>query len=550
MKMRKWLSVLLVAVLVVASAVSLPASAEGGKVLRFALSSLKGAFSPILHDDVYDNYVHMLIFSTLATNDPGNNIVFDDTTIADSYDISEDHLTYTFHLKEGLVFSNGDPLTAEDVAFTYKMVGNPSYDGPRTSLVSDMVGYEAYHNGETDEFTGIQVIDPKTISFTLVEPYVAKIEEFAAYGILSKNYYEKDSYDEFKALNGAPVGCGPFMLDTFDPGQAANLVRNPNWTGKQPKLDGVTFLLIPPDSQIMALTSGQCDLIEAPGANQDSYNAMIEGGASVIRFIGLGYNCMMLNHQSPKLSDLAVRKALMHGFDREGFIQNEYEGFATPCLMLVYQNPEFWAYPKDTSNLDPYAFDPELSKTILEEAGWTLNDNGLREKDGVELSLTMYIYMDAPWPEHLSALLVEQWADIGVELNVLVADFDTVMDKAYDERAFGEFDLWTQGWQMSSDPDMTELLGKEAFDVMGGFNPGGYYNEDAEALFKAGRQEFDPVKRAEIYAEWALLSNQTLPMLFNATRDQLWGAGANVTGFEDMNPFYNWVSCIYDVDIQ
>ena len=549
MKMKKWLPIALVLALVVANAAILPASAESGKVLRFATSSVKGAFNPILSSDVYDDYVCKLIFSALAAGDPGNNIIFNDTTIADGYDLTEDHLTYTFHLKEGLAFSNGDPLTAEDVAFTYKMIASPNYDGPRSNVVADMVGYDEYHGGGTDEFAGIQVIDPKTVSFTMAVPYVAQIEQFAEYGILSKNYYENDNYEEFKALNGAPMGCGPFVLDSFEPGQAANLVRNPNWAGRQPKLDGVTILVIPPDTQIMALASGQCDLIEAPAANQDNYNAMIDGGASVIRFIGLGYNCIMLNHQSPILADVQVRKALMHGFDREGFILNEYEGFASPCLMLVYQNPEFWAFPKDITNLDPYAFDPQLSISILEEAGWTLNAGGVREKDGVELSLTMYIYMEAPWPEHLSALLVEQWTDLGVELNVLVADFDTVMDKAYEDRAFGEFDMWTQGWQLSSDPDASDLLGKIAFDVVGGYNPGGYYNERAEELFAAGRQEFDPVKRADIYAEWALLSNQDLPMLFNAVRDQLWGVAGNVTGFEDMNPFYNWVRCIFDVDI-
>lgn len=551
MKMKKWLQIALVVALVVANVIALPASAESGeKVLRFATSSIKGVFNPILSDDVYDDYIGKLIFAMLATNDPGNNIIFDDTTIADSCDLSDDHLTYTFHLKEGLKFSNGDPLTAEDVAFTYKMIANPNYDGPRANVVEDMVGYEAYHAGEAEDFEGIKVIDPKTVSFTLKEPYVAKIEEFASYGILSKNYYEKDNYEEFKALNGAPVGCGPFILDSFEAGQAVNLVRNPNWTGKQPKLDGVTVLMVPPETQIMALVSGQCDLIEAPGSSQDSYDEMVNGGANVIRFIGLGYNCMMLNHQSPKLADVQVRKALMHGFDRLGFIDNEYEGFATPCLMLVYQNPEFWAYPEDTSNLDPYAYDPELAKSMLDEAGWTLNANGVREKDGVELSLNMYIYMEAPWPEHLAGLLKEQWGAIGVELNVMVADFNTVMTKAYDDRDFGTFDMWTQGWQLSSDPDCSDLLGKVAYDTAGGFNPGGYYNERAEELFKAGRQEFDPVKRAEIYAEWALLSNDDLPMLFNAVREQLWGVAANVTGFEDMNPFYNWVSCIYDVDIQ
>ncbi len=541
---------LLLAVLLVAMMLPVFAQAEGGeKVLRFATSSIKGTFNTILSDDVYDKYCTDLMFAALGTADPGNNVIFDENTVADGYELTDDHLTYTFKLKSGLVFSDGSPLTAQDVEFTFKMMANPKYDGPRGPQAADIVGYDAFRKGETDVFEGIKVIDDQTISFTLTAPYVAKIEELAGYGILCQEYYEKESYDDFKGLSGAPVGAGPFILDSFEPGQAANFVRNPNWWGKQPKIDGVTVLIVPPETQVMALTTGQCDLIQAPAANQDNYDNMIDGGCNVKKIIGLGYNCMMLNHQSPKLADVKVRQALMYGFDRKGFIDNEYEGFATPCNMLVYGNPDFWAYPKDTSMLNSYEYDPEKAKAMLEEAGWVDTDgDGIREKDGVKLELMMYIYNDAPWPGNLSALLKEQWPQIGVGFDVMIADFNTVMDDAYDNRAFDKFDMWTQGWSLSSDPDCSDLLGVGATEP-GGFNPGGYYNEKAEELFAKGRQEFDPEKRAEVYAEWAVLSNQDLPMLFNAVRDELWGMGANVTGMDDLNPFYTWPACIYDVDL-
>ena len=547
--MKKALSLLLAVLLVAMMIPSLALAEEGEKVLRFGTNSLKGTFNPILSSDVYDGYACDLMFAGLVGTDEGANIVFDEDTIATGYTLSEDHLTYTFTLKEGLAFQNGDPLTANDVAFTYKMMGHPEYDGPRAAQVADMAGYRAYHDGESDEFEGIVVIDEYTISFTLEEPYVAKIYDFG-FGILSENYYGQDTYEAFKDLNGAPMGAGPFMFDDFDPGQALHVVRNPNWFGREPKLDGVSILIIPTETQIMALSSGQVDLIQAGSANRDNYDAIVDGGAEAIVFIGLGFNCMMLNHQTPKLSDVNVRRALMHGFDRAGFIDNEYEGFASPCRMLVYDNPEFWAYPRESAHLlNSYEYDPELSKQILADAGWAINDNGIWEKDGVELDLTMYIYDDVAWPQNLASLLKEQWEDIGIGFQTIIADFDTVMDEAYDNRAFEKFDMWTQGWSMSIDPDMSDLLGRVAFESAGGFNPGGYINEEAEELFSRGRQEFDLAKRAEIYAEWAVLSNQDLPMLFNAVRQEIWGIAPGVTGFGQMNPFYGWVSCILDVDI-
>lgn len=519
------------------------------KVLRFATETLKGAFNPILSSDVYDSYICSLIFAGLVSADEQAKPIFDENCVATSVDLSEDKLTYTFKIKEGLKFSNGDPLTASDVAFTFKMIAHPEYDGARASVVSEMVGYEAYHDKTSEDFEGIKLIDDYTISFTLKEPYVAEVTQLSGYGILCEEYYTKDTYAEFKDLNGKPIGSGPFVLDSFEPAQAANLSVNPNWSGKAPKIDGVSVLLIPGDTQIMALSSGQVDLIQASTANQDNYDAIIAGGAKVQQFMGRGYNAMMLNHQTPLLADKMVRKALMHGYDRASFIENEYEGFASICLAPVY--PKLWAFPTDDSKLDRYAFDPELAKKMLEEAGWVdTNGDGIRDKDGLEMNLRMYIYPESAWPGHLAALLKEQWGAIGVGLETENLDFNSVMDAAYEGRNFEKFDMWTQGWSLATDPDPTAMFGEAATTTKGGFNPGAYRNEEALKLFVDGRAEYDEGKRAEIYWRWVEIANDELPMLFNAVRDELWGVAANVEGFEKMNPFYTWTSCILDIEIK
>ncbi len=544
--MKKMLSMSL-AVLFLLAAVVPPAAAEG-KVLRFATQTLGGVFNPALCADVYDGYVAGLLFSTLCAADPENNIIFNENTVADGYELSEDHLTYTFHLKEGLLFSNGDALTASDVKFTYQMMAHPDYDGPYAQSVADMVGYAAYKNAEAEDFAGIRVIDDQTIAFDLSVPYVGKLNEFAVYGILCEEVYgAAEDYQAFKALNAAPVGSGPFTLSSYTPGQSAILEQNPKWFGQKPKLDGVAFLMIPSETQTMALIGGECDLIEVM-PDQDTYDTLAGLDMNVLTFLSLGYNSIMLNCQSPKLNDVNVRKALMMGFDRQAFIDNQFDGFAKPCLTTIY--PEFWAYPKDDAALDAYAFDPETACGLLEGAGWSDTDgDGVRDKDGVELELTLYIYPESDWTVNLAALLSEQWSEIGVGLSVISGDFNTIMAQVYDERAFDKFDMWTQGARMSGDPDMTEVLSKAAYEAKGGYNAGGYINEKSDALMLKARQEFDQEKRAAIYAEWAVLINDTLPMLFGATRDEMWASAPNVTGLDRISPFYPWTRSIFDIDL-
>ncbi|MEA5067877.1 MAG: ABC transporter substrate-binding protein, partial [Christensenellaceae bacterium] len=205
--MKKLGSLLLVMLLMATALTPFAAAEAPEKVLRFATSSIKGAFNPILSDDVYDDYICKLMFVALASSDPGNNVIFDENCVAEGYELSDDHLTYTFKLKPDLKFSSGDPITAEDVEFTWKMMGDPKYDGPRSPQAADILGFEAYNKGETDVFEGIKVIDEHTISFTLTEPYVAKIEQFSEYGIMSKKYSEKENSEDFKALNATPMGA-------------------------------------------------------------------------------------------------------------------------------------------------------------------------------------------------------------------------------------------------------------------------------------------------------------------------------------------------------
>lgn len=506
--------------------------------LRFGTGSLDGKFNPILCDNTYDQYVCSMVFDGLIGNDPKGNPTTD--FLASEYKVSDDHLTYTFKIRSNAKFTNGDPVTAKDVKFTFETMCNKAYDGPFTYVVSNIVGYKEFNEGTATELTGVKAISDKEVSITVTEPYAGEIYNLGI-GILSAKYYAFTTWDEFKAKNAAPMGCGQFTFKDYTPGQACNLVLTKDYYGKKPNLAGVSILIIPDETQIQALVSGQVDVIN-PSANKDNWDQMSADSAVSYakRFVGNGYNVLGMDLKNPIFADKKVRQALLYGLNLKEFIDNEWQGFAQQCLTPI--SPVSWAYP-DTSELNTYAYDPEKAKQMLDEAGWKVGADGIREKDGTKLSFTWIAYNDVAWPQHLQALAAEQWKAIGVEMKSELMDFNTVADRVFTQ---GKFEMFNIGWSLSIDPDPVGMYDK-ASDVPGGYNAMHYFNADAEKIFADARLEFDQTKRAALYKQWAKIANDDLPYLFCAVREEVWGISAKFQGFDKMGPYYNWVQCLTDV---
>ena len=524
-----------------AAAEATPASdAAPTETLRFGTSSLNGKFNPLLCDDVYDQYVVSMIFDGLIGTDPDGSP--NKKGVASDWTISDDHLTYTFTIKDNAAFSNGDPVTAQDVKFTYETIANPKYDGPLGSVVSNLVGFDEFNKGTAKEITGIKVIDDKHVSFTTKTPYVAELISNLGVGILDAKYYAFTNYDDFKALNGKPMGAGAFTFKDYDPAKACNLVRNESYYGTKPDLAGVSILIIPDETQIQALMTGQVDVVN-PTANKDNWDAMSAdpNTATPVKFVGNGYNVIGVNMKNPIFADKKVRQALLYGLNLKQFIDSEWQGFAEQCLTPI--SPVSWAYP-DVSKLNTYAYDPAKANQLLDEAGWTEKDkDGIRMKDGKRLSFTWIAYNDVAWPQHLQALATEEWKAIGVEMKSELMDFNTMSDRVFTDN---KFDMFNIGWSLSIDPDPVGMFDK-ASDVAGGYNAMHYYNADAEAIFAKEGQEFDQATRKAELQQWAEIANDDLPYLFCAVRQEVWGVSSKFTGFDKMGPYYNWVACLDEV---
>ena len=518
------------------------ASSGGDNILRFGTTGVAGNFNPIMANNVYDAYVMDLVFDFLVKNDAKGEYKGD---IAD-FTISDDFLTYTFKLKDGITFSDGTPMTSADVEFTYKTIAHPDYNGPRGYAVADLVGYEEYHAGETDVFEGIKVIDGKTVSFTfgdgLASP--ANIECFV-YGIMPMHYYDFNSWDDFLDLLQVPLGSGKFVFNDFRLKEYVMLDVNTNYwdTAKTPKIDGILMSEIPEESLMDAFSTGQLDLAQ-PQTNLDNYNGYnaMEGVVLNPR-MGNGYTYLCFNTVRATVNDVKVRQALMYALDRKSFIEAVYGPLASVGLAPI--SPVSWAFPD--SGLNDYAFNMAKAAELMDEAGWTKGSDGILQKNGVRMSLIWLVYTDVEWPGRLAEMAYDSWRDLGVELDIQLYDFDTVIERTMDAPLEDrDFDIYTMGWSLSIDPDPTGALFDYDAYVVGGFNASGYFNQESQDLIRDGKTEFDQAKRAAIYKKWALLVNEEIPTIVVAYRNEIWVYNERVNNMI-ITPYEDWTMCISDV---
>ncbi len=517
------------------------------KILRFGQSSIGGVFNPVLANELYDDQVTQCLFDYLIAND-AEGVYHPDIA---TWELSEDRLTYTFTLQQGIKFTDGVELTAEDVAFTYAMMAHPEYDGPRSYAVDRLVGYEAYSAGETDVFEGIQVLDTYKISFTFQEGQAspANIESFI-YGIMPKHYYEKETYQEFADLADKPLGSGKFILESYELNEQITLTANADYwnTDKRVKIGGISIVNVPEESILTSLESNAIDF-GMLSASQDNYDALVAAeGITPVNFPGNGYTYLQFNTTREKLSDVRVRQALMYALDREAFISNMY-GEDLGSVGMAPISPVSWAFP-DSSDLNAYAYDQAKAAELMDAAGWEMGDDGYRYKDGEKFTVSWLVYDDSPWPGVLSGMAYDSWKELGVDLVIEKMDFISVNARVSDPPPEEkDFDIYTMGFSLSIDPDPKGALFDADAYVAGGFNASGFRDERSQELMNQGRAEFDTEKRAPIYKEWAILQNELIPTVIIAYRNEIWGIRENVKNLT-IDTYVQWPALIHEVTIE
>lgn len=508
-------------------------------------NDLTGLFLPFFSDTQYDGFIDRIIFDGLMKGNKEGKYI---PNMVESYELTNENRTYTFKLKEGVTFSDGTPLTTKDVAFSFAIPCDPSYDGSRGNAVDNLLGYEEYHSGDATEIKGIEIIDDHTIAFTFVEARPNNISTFA-HGILPEHVYKYDKGDiasiRKKIDQQIFVGSGRYKFKTYEQTQFVSLERNDNWFDGVPKIKNIIVKCTTAETMFQELKAGSIDYQYRTPANNDN-QAQIEqiGCLNINKYPENGYAYIGVNLRDERLKDVKVRQALMYGYNRKGFIDMHFNGNANTCNAPISQVS--WAYP-DEDKLNQYEYNPEKAIELLEEAGWLIGEDGIREKDGMKLIINHATSTDSRYNEALITTLMADWEKIGVKLVPNVLDWGALIDAVYYSGKY-EFDTYNMSWGLSNDPDATAIFHSKSINT-GAFNSVGLRDDEIDRLLEEGAAEFDQEKRAAIYQEYAIRMNEILPYLF-VTQTTDWDVSNNRVLNLNISPYCDWVDIIHDIELE
>jgi peptide/nickel transport system substrate-binding protein len=493
-------------------------------------------FNPVLYDDSVSSVLVGYVYPGLiAVNPETGEYTSDFGAMAESWDVSEDGLTYTFKLREGVAWSDGDPVDSADFKFTYDAINSDLVESPRKYV--------------WEQIESVEAPDPQTV---VVQFKQVKCDALGDVGLgwLPSHLYAADFSDVMTSPdNEAPrVSAGPFKFQSWTRDDNFIVVRNEDYWEGAPNMDGNITRVVPDaGARIAQLQSGEIDYLDV----QPNQIATAEQDPDLTRFQWYddGYSYIGLNLADPAnpqngrdeegnlipqdphpiLGDVRVRQAIAHSIDYQSIIDNIRLGQG--YLMAANVLPAIeWAVNPD---LQPYAYDLEKAQALLEEAGWVdSNGDGIREKDGVEMKLGLLTNAGNTTREDIGVYVQDQLKQIGINVDFQAIDFGTLLEQMDAQT----YDMYILGWTgLGSDPNDEPFWSSE-YDVVGsGFNNTSFQSERVDQLLKDGYSVpgCAPEDRAPIYFEIQQIIHDELPYIF------LNGTIANAfynKDWQDINP--------------
>lgn len=458
------------------------------------------------------NLLNTLIFSSLTRWDRNFKAVPD---LATSWKVAADGLKWTFNLRKGVKWHDGQPFTAADVAFTFNDIA-----------LNQKLG--ANHSGEYAPVNRVNVVNDYTVEFILKQPY-ASLPSYLSYFvcILPKHKFAGVSdpwkFNEFN--KEAPIGTGPFKLTRRVASSVVELTRNENYWAGVPKVKTIVFKVIPDaNAQLAQFLAGDLDLISLANANtvdrvKSDKNFMVSAQTQNL------YYWISLNQTDPRLTDVRVRQALLYALDRPAMIKSILNGYGQVAtgpiapVQKAYYNNEVAKYP----------YDPQKARSLLKDAGWTPGPDGVLQKDGKPFVINM------PTGSYQQlvpiTLLVQQyWKSIGVTADIKTMEWNSYIQQVVVKRDYQGSVAW---WFTPADPDVLPYYA--AAEAGGGYNIPGYKNPVLDKLLVSGRNVTTQKERVSIYNQAQELMANELPYLYLWYPQSLVAKNRRLNGLSNLN---------------
>jgi peptide/nickel transport system substrate-binding protein len=464
--------------------------------LQVDLETSPIALDPRFATDAISSRVNELVFDALVRGDAHGQFFGD---LAESFE-RPTPTTLIFHLRRGLHFSDGRPLTARDIKYTYDSILDPASVSPKR------IGLR--------RLAAVAAPDDATVVMTTRGPYASALE-MAAMGVVPEGTPLPG-----RGAQRWPAASGAFKIVSFSRDEALVLARNPNRARVPGTIPGIVFKVVPdPTVRALELAEGVCDLAEN-NIQPDLLDYLgMRPDLVINQSPGSEYYYLQFNFRDPHLRDLRVREAIAYAINREAIIGSLYKGTRRAASGMLA--PENWAYNGDVRR---YPYDPFKASKLLDEAGYPIGPTGMRD--------LKFVYKTTPEGRRLGEAIQAMLRRIGITLDIRSNEFATF----YSDIQKGNFDLTSLDWVATDLAHQYFVVFDSKMTPPSGSNRGGYSNPAMDRLLEEGEVTLDPSARRGISAEVQKLAAADLPYVSLWWMDNVVVMSRHVNGF---TPFPN-----------
>jgi peptide/nickel transport system substrate-binding protein len=512
---------------------------EGGQVIYAQTTDIK-TMNQLISSDVYSAEVGGQVYEYLvATNPVDGSFV---PGLADTWDIEKDGLTYTLKINPEANWTDGNPVIADDVAFSFDITLAEDTLSPRRGAVELMLDH-------------YEVVDDKTIQFIAKDRFATFLENTVALvPVMPKHIWKDVPAADWGTDPGSTgqdpsrvIGSGPFKFVEWVQEDHVTLTKNEDYWDKNftPNIDTFTYRVIPEaSSATQALLTGEVDFTDVTFA--EAPDLTDNPDLNIAPYDTTSVNWFAANQDPSKtelFTDAKVRQALMYALDRKLLAEQVYNGYAIqadgtqPVLSVAYR-------PDEINTV--YDYDPEKAKQLLEEAGWVDSDgDGVREKDGVKLEWEcLYSEGVATYQQQLP-YMQQAWAEVGMNMKPTAVPFTALLDGT----DTGNFDMAVFGFQWSIDGGQIDMFGCDFLPPQG-FNSMRYCNPDYDKLAEAANKELNPDKRIEMLIEASNIVNDDAAAGYLVFRQEIKGSRKTLHNYLPNGYSHLWGISFYWTEVQ